>query len=109
MLFAFDVARFLSIPFAGPPADAERRTALARAFACIIHSQYPDKLLAYSCPPPFTGRAHHSGAPVTTFQKELAAMGYRFQSAAPAGHPAPGESSSELADRHPRNDAPAYA
>ena len=29
--------------------------AVARAFACIIHSQYPDKLLAYSCPPPSTG------------------------------------------------------
>ena len=32
--------------------------AVARAFACIIHSQYPDKLLAYSCPAPLTGRTH---------------------------------------------------
>jgi isocitrate lyase len=83
--------------------------AVARAFACIIHSQYPDKLLAYSCPPPFTGRTHRSGASIAKFQKELTAMGYQFQSAAPAGSPAPGESTPELDDRYPRDDAPAYA
>ena len=83
--------------------------AAARAFACIIHSQYPDKLLAYSCPPRFTWQAHQSGAPIAKFQQELAAMGYHFQSGTQAGYPAPGESTSELANRHPRNDAPAYA
>lgn len=50
---------------------------LARAFACVIHSQHPDKLLAYSCPQPFT------------FHRELADLGYRFQSVTPAEHPAP--------------------
>jgi len=57
--------------------------ALARAFACIIHSQYPDKLLAYSCPAP------DGDASMAEFQAELAAMGYRFQAAAPAGQRAP--------------------
>jgi isocitrate lyase len=82
---------------------------VARAFACVIHSQYPDKLLAYSCRPPFTGRPRQSGAPPAKFQRELTAMGYQFQSATLAGHPAAGASTSEPADRHPRDDAPAYA
>ena len=83
--------------------------AVARAFACIIRSQFPDKLLAYSCPPPSTWRAHPGDASIAKFQRELAAMGYHFQSATPARYPAPGESTSELADRYAPNDAPAYA
>jgi isocitrate lyase len=54
--------------------------AAARAFANIIHSQHPDKLLAYHCPP--------SGGPddwsAAKFQRELAALGYRLQLTAPA-------------------------
>jgi isocitrate lyase len=83
--------------------------AVARAFACIIHSQYPDKLLAYSCPPPFTGRTHQDGASIAKFQMELAAMGYQFQSAIPAGCPGPVEPSPEPADRLTRNHGPVYA
>jgi isocitrate lyase len=82
---------------------------VARAFACIIHSQYPDKLLAYSCPPPFTWLTHQDGATTAKFQMELAAMGYQFQSAFPAGCPRPAEPSSEPADRLTRNHGPAYA
>jgi len=62
---------------------------LARAFACIIHSQYPDKLLAYSCPRPATEPGHDSAASIAQFQRELAALGYRFQSATPAAYAAP--------------------
>ena len=51
----------------------------ARAFADIIYSQYPDQLLAYSCSPSFNWRAHLDDAWIAKFQKELAAMGYRFQ------------------------------
>jgi isocitrate lyase len=83
--------------------------AVARAFACIIHSQYPDKLLAYSCPAPFTWPTHQSGASTAKFRMELAAMGYQFQSATPAGCPGPPEPSSEPADRLTRNHGPAYA
>jgi isocitrate lyase len=83
--------------------------AVARAFACIIHSQYPDKLLAYSCPPPSTGRTHQDGASIAKFQMELAAMGYQFQSAIPAGCPGPVEPSPEPADRLTRNHGPVYA
>jgi isocitrate lyase len=82
---------------------------VARAFACIIHSQYPDKLLAYSYTRPFTGRTHQDGASIAKFQMELAAMGYQFQSAIPAGCPGPAEPSSEPADRFTRNHGPVYA
>jgi isocitrate lyase len=82
---------------------------VARAFACIIHSQYPDKLLAYSCPPPLTWPTHQSGEATAKFQMELAAMGYQFQSAIPAGCPGPAEPSSEPADRLTRTHGPAYA
>jgi len=77
--------------------------AVARAFADIIRSQFPDKLLAYSSGRPFTAWAHPADASAAKFQRELAAIGYRFQSAVP------GESTSDLADRRPHDAAPAYA
>jgi isocitrate lyase len=83
--------------------------AVARAFACIIHSQYPDKLLAYSYPPPSTGQTLQDGASTAQFQMELAAMGYQFQSAFQAGCPAPVESTPEPADRLTRSHGPVYA
>jgi isocitrate lyase len=82
---------------------------VARAFACIIHSQYPDKLLAYSCPTPFTGQTHQDGASTAKFQSELAAMGYQFLSAIPAGYPSPAEPTPEPADPLTRSRGPVYA
>jgi isocitrate lyase len=51
----------------------------ARAFARIIHSEYPGKILAYGCPPSCDWRAHLDDADLAKFHGELAAMGYRFQ------------------------------
>ena len=81
----------------------------ARAFACVIHSQYPGKLLAYSCSPSYGWRAHLDDASIARFQGELAALGYRFQVTAPAefrtrDEPAPG-----LASRPAHDGVPAYA
>ena len=81
---------------------------VARAFACIIHSQHPDKLLAYSCPAPSTGQTHQDDASTAQFQSELAAMGYQFLSAIPAGSPGPAEPTSEPAD-HAANRGRVYA
>ena len=53
--------------------------AAARAFAAIIHSQYPDKLLAYSCASSFSWRPEPDDASTARFQRELAALGYRLQ------------------------------
>jgi len=53
--------------------------AAARAFACVIHSQYPGKLLAYSCQPSPGWRASLDAASTARLRKELTALGYRFQ------------------------------
>jgi isocitrate lyase len=50
----------------------------ARAFADIIYSQYPGKLLAYSCSPAFDW-AQLDDASIAQFQDGLVALGYRLQ------------------------------
>ena len=77
--------------------------AAARAFAAVIHSQYPGKLLAYSCSPAFGWQTTPDDAPAARFGKELAAMGYRFQVTSPLAEPA------DRAGRPARDEVPAYA
>jgi isocitrate lyase len=80
----------------------------ARAFADAIHSQYPDKMLAYNCSPSFNWRAHLDDATIAKFQKELAAMGYRFQFITLAGFHALNQSMFELAYGYAQDDMSAY-
>ena len=80
----------------------------ARAFADAIHAEYPDQLLAYNCSPSFNWRAHLDEATIAKFQKELAAMGYRFQFITLAGFHALNESMFELAYGYARDDMSAY-
>ncbi len=51
----------------------------ARAFAEAIHERYPGKLLAYNCSPSFNWKKHLDDATIAKFQRELGAMGYKFQ------------------------------
>jgi isocitrate lyase len=51
----------------------------ARKFAEGVHAKYPGKLLAYNCSPSFNWQRHLDQATIATFQKSLAAMGYKFQ------------------------------
>ena len=51
----------------------------ARRFAQAIHRQFPGKLLAYNCSPSFNWKRKLDDATIAKFQRELAAMGYRFQ------------------------------
>ncbi|MFC4526151.1 isocitrate lyase [Dyella halodurans] len=51
----------------------------ARKFAEAIHARYPGKLLAYNCSPSFNWRKNLDDATIARFQKELGAMGYKFQ------------------------------
>jgi isocitrate lyase len=81
----------------------------ARAFAAVIHSQYPDKLLAYSCAPSFSGRAPLDKGSAEKFRKELAAMGYRFQFIPLAGSDALDEPGARSADRYEHDDVLAWA
>ena len=53
--------------------------AFARAFAEAIHAKYPGKLLAYNCSPSFNWKKNLDDATIARFQRELAAMGYKFQ------------------------------
>jgi isocitrate lyase len=53
--------------------------AFARRFAEAIHAKFPGKLLAYNCSPSFNWKQHLDDDTIASFQKELAAMGYRFQ------------------------------
>jgi isocitrate lyase len=57
----------------------------ARRFAEAIHKEYPGKLLAYNCSPSFNWRANLDEATIASFQKELGAMGYKFQFVTLAG------------------------
>ena len=51
----------------------------ARQFAEAIHKQYPGKMLAYNCSPSFNWKKNLDDATIARFQRELAAMGYKFQ------------------------------
>jgi isocitrate lyase len=51
----------------------------ARRFAEAIHATFPGKLLAYNCSPSFNWKRHLDDAAIARFQRELAAMGYKFQ------------------------------
>ena len=64
---------------------SEPDLAQAKKFAEGIRDQYPDKLLSYNCSPSFNWRAHMDDATIAKFQRELAAMGYRFQFVTLAG------------------------
>jgi isocitrate lyase len=53
--------------------------AFARAFAEAIRAKYPDKMLAYNCSPSFNWKKNLDDATIAAFQRELGAMGYKFQ------------------------------
>ncbi len=57
----------------------------AKKFAEGIRSKYPDKLLSYNCSPSFNWQAHMDDAAIAKFQRELGAMGYKFQFVTLAG------------------------
>ncbi|MEX0754747.1 MAG: isocitrate lyase [Actinomycetota bacterium] len=80
----------------------------ARRFAESIHDKYPGKLLAYNCSPSFNWRSHLDDATIAKFQKELGAMGYRFQFITLAGFHALNASMFELAYGYAREGMTAY-
>jgi isocitrate lyase len=51
----------------------------ARTFAEAVHKAHPGKMLAYNCSPSFNWRKNLDEATIARFQRELSAMGYRFQ------------------------------
>jgi len=80
----------------------------AREFAEAIKAVYPDQMLAYNCSPSFNWRAKLDDTTIAKFQKELAAMGYRFQFITLAGFHALNYSMFELAQGYAHEDMTAY-
>jgi isocitrate lyase len=80
----------------------------AAQFAEAIKSEYPDQMLAYNCSPSFNWKAHLDDAEIASFQKELGAMGYRFQFITLAGFHALNATMFELARGYATEGMTAY-
>jgi isocitrate lyase len=80
----------------------------ARAFAEGVHAEFPDKLLAYNCSPSFNWKQKLDDATIARFQKELGAMGYRFQFITLAGFHALNASMFDLAKGYAEDGMTAY-
>jgi hypothetical protein len=57
----------------------------ARRFADGVHARFPGKMLAYNCSPSFNWKKNLDDATIARFQRELGAMGYKFQFVTLAG------------------------
>jgi isocitrate lyase len=81
----------------------------AREFAEAIHEQFPGKLLAYNCSPSFHWKKMLDEASIAKFQRELGAMGYKFQFVTLAGFHSLNMSMFELAHEYAREGMTAYS
>ena len=80
----------------------------ARKFAEAIHRKYPGKLLAYNCSPSFNWKKNLDDATIAKFQKELGAMGYKFQFITLAGFHALNYGMFDLAHGYARRQMSAF-
>ncbi len=81
----------------------------ARRFAEAIHESFPGKLLAYNCSPSFNWSARLDESTIARFQRELGAMGYKFQFVTLAGFHSLNLSMYELARGYAQNGMSSYA
>lgn len=82
--------------------------AFAKKFAEAIHAKFPGKLLAYNCSPSFNWKKNLDDATIAKFQKELGAMGYKFQFITLAGFHSLNYSMFHLAHGYARNQMSAF-
>ncbi|MEP7141020.1 MAG: isocitrate lyase, partial [Caldimonas sp.] len=82
--------------------------AYAKAFAEAIHRKFPGKLLAYNCSPSFNWKKNLDDATIAKFQRELGAMGYKFQFITLAGFHSLNYSMFNLAHGYARNSMTAF-
>ncbi len=82
--------------------------AFARRFAEAIHAKYPGKLLAYNCSPSFNWKKNLDDDTIARFQRELGAMGYRFQFITLAGFHALNYGMFDLAHGYARRQMSAF-
>ncbi|MBK8013410.1 MAG: isocitrate lyase [Deltaproteobacteria bacterium] len=81
----------------------------AKAFAEGVRAKHPDKMLAYNCSPSFNWRRNLDDATIAKFQRELGAMGYKFQFVTLAGFHALNYSMFDLALGYRDEGMAAYA
>ncbi|HUE40611.1 MAG TPA: isocitrate lyase [Chthoniobacterales bacterium] len=81
----------------------------ARRFAESVHSEFPNKLLAYNCSPSFNWKKKLDSATIAKFQRELGAMGYKFQFVTLAGFHSLNYSMFNLAKGYARRGMSAYS
>ncbi|GAA1223055.1 isocitrate lyase [Prauserella halophila] len=81
---------------------------VARKFAEAVKSEYPDQMLAYNCSPSFNWSKHLDADTIARFQRELGAMGFKFQFITLAGFHALNYSMFDLAYGYARNGMTAY-
>lgn len=81
----------------------------AKRFAEAIRKEFPEKLLAYNCSPSFNWKRNLSDAEIAGFQRELGAMGYKFQFVTLAGFHALNHSMYELALDYKSRGMSAYS
>jgi isocitrate lyase len=81
----------------------------ARIFAETIHREYPGKMLAYNCSPSFNWKANLDEETIAKFQKELGAMGYKFQFVTLAGFHNLNYGMFELARKYAQSGMSAYS
>ncbi|MEM8852451.1 MAG: isocitrate lyase [Pseudomonadota bacterium] len=81
----------------------------ARRFAEAIHKEFPGKMLSYNCSPSFNWRKNIDEATIAAFQRELGAMGYKFQFVTLAGFHALNHSMFQLARGYAQTGMAAYS
>jgi isocitrate lyase len=80
----------------------------AKDYAEAIHKQFPGKMLAYNCSPSFNWKKNLDDATIAKFQRELGAMGYKFQFITLAGFHALNYSMFNLAHGYARDHMKAF-
>ncbi|MBF6987336.1 MULTISPECIES: isocitrate lyase [Cupriavidus] len=80
----------------------------AKKFAEAVHARFPGKMLAYNCSPSFNWKKNLDDATIAKFQKELGAMGYKFQFITLAGFHSLNYSMFNLAYGYARNQMSAF-
>ena len=82
--------------------------AFAKAFAEAIRAKFPGKMLAYNCSPSFNWKKNLDDATIAKFQRELGAMGYKFQFITLAGFHSLNYSMFDLAYGYARQNMSAF-
>jgi isocitrate lyase len=80
----------------------------AKKFAEAVHASFPGKMLAYNCSPSFNWQRNLDATTIAKFQRELSAMGYKFQFITLAGWHMINYYSFDLAHRYRTQGMPAY-